>query len=210
MSSKWKVSEEARKYLKLKYCEGSVVMVTARALGELMDLGVDGGSCVAIPELVEDEARELFLHSTGCESVVDEGVIRRCIERCYFGKGDGKGGHYHPLALKVLGSQMVGRDAGEWALELEGEDVFNQRREQEHSVFSILRRSFDELLDEDKALFMDVALIGLEYHYGIWRVSLLSSFRDSDIFDSGKPWLSIVHGLNMKVLKERVSPDSLG
>ena len=66
--------------------------------------------------------------------------------------------HYHPLTLKVLGSQLVGKPPTEWQLQLEGGDVFNQRREDKNPVFSVLETSFSSLMSEDQMLFMDVAL----------------------------------------------------
>lgn len=209
--------EEALKYLhRLEYGQGSIVMVTARALGELTNLGIESGSCLAMPELVRDEARALFLHHALPEDEVDEGVVNQFIDRCHFGKGDGKGSkHYHPLALQVLGSQLVGRHPRDWLVgrhprdwkaQLKEEDVFNQRQEQEHPVFSILRRSFDTLKFDHKMLFMDVALFDRGPFYKNWR-NQFAYYDDYfwttwyNVFE----WLRLVHGISTEELKKRVS-----
>ena len=52
--------EEAKKYLKVG-CEGSIVMLTSRARGDLKYLGIVDGNCHEVPELEENEAKSLFL-----------------------------------------------------------------------------------------------------------------------------------------------------
>ncbi|KAG0613627.1 hypothetical protein M758_6G117300 [Ceratodon purpureus] len=207
-----KIREEALKYLRLEYGQGSIVMVTARAVGELEILGILSGSCLAMPELVRDEARALFLYHADPRVEVDEGVVMQCINRCYFGKGDGKGSkHYHPLTLKVLGSQLVGRHPGEWKSQLEEEDVFNQLQEQENPVFSILRRSFDTLKFEQRMLFMDVALIDIESFSGrdYWsRITHFGFIENSDYWSTWYnlfEWLSMVQGISTNEVKKRLN-----
>ena len=51
---------------------------------------------------------------------LDDGVVKHCVERCYFHKGDGNGGyHYHPLALDVLGKQLAYIEVKEWEAPLD-------------------------------------------------------------------------------------------
>ena len=52
------------------------------------------------------------------------------------------------------------------------------RRFKEHPVFSILRSSFDSMLEKDQLLFLDVAL----------------RFLPSDFKCSSSEWLGMVHG----------------
>ena len=137
-------------------------------------------------------------------------VLRQCVKRCYFSKGDGKSFHWHPLALKVLGSEMSGEDPSEWESKLKEVDVFNQRREVENGVFSILRWSFDMLREEDKLLFMDVALFDItDVQYKGWG-KLWWSGRYGRIFNVDRTWclyewLSVVHKLRVDEVKKRVS-----
>ena len=62
-----------------------------------------------LPELGEVDAVSLFLYHAGRGkqfAAEDKHDILVCIRRCYFGKGGGNGGHYHLLALEVLGLQL--------------------------------------------------------------------------------------------------------
>ena len=143
----------------------SIVVVTGRALEVLKgrQVGMNENSLLEMPELEKEEAKALFMENALPEYIgrsnVDE-IVNRCLEWCYLEKGDGKNYHYHPLALEVLGKQFGSMEYNreKWARELEKVDVFNCRREKEHLLFGILKKSFESLLDEDKMLFMDVAL----------------------------------------------------
>ena len=188
-----KTIEQAKLYLKTRYEPGSIMIVTARSLGLLQNLKIDEKNCIEMPELEEDEAKHLFLYHASPETEVDEEFVLRCVERCYFGKGDGKSYHYHPLALKVLGTQ-VGYESEPWNLQFDEMDIFNQLREKNHPIFSILRKSFDTLLLEDQLLFMDAALFCPE------RSFFLREWVPINIFD----WLSMMHGLSVDVVKKRV------
>jgi hypothetical protein len=124
---------------------------------------VEEGNCLEMPELDVEEARSLFCKSSNLEltSEVDGELIMRCVERCCFRKDDGsRSSHYHPLTLDVLGKQLGCMDSREWRAQLNkiDEDIFNLSKEIIHPIFSILRRSFDAVCEEDQLLFMDVAL----------------------------------------------------
>ena len=200
--------EEAKKYLKVG-CPGSIVMVTTRVRGDFKYLGIVDGNCHEVPELEESEAKSLFLYHAEVNFEVDEEVLRQCVKRCYFSKGDGISFHWHPLALTVLGIEMGG-DPSEWESKLKEVDVFNQRREVEHGVFSILRWSFDMLREEDKLLFMDVALFDTsDFDYTYWRKAWLHGYYPH-ILDIERTWclyewLRVVHNLSMDDVKKRVS-----
>ena len=194
--------DEAKKYLKVEYCRGSILMVTARAFDDLKYVGIDDCNCLAMPELEREEARALFLFHAEPKQEVDKKVVMHCISRCWFFKGFKNSSHYHPLALKVLGSQLATQDPKEWESQLNEVDVFNQRQERENPIFSIFRRSFDRLKDEDKLLFMDVALFDIRSD--VERFSMYQ-MEYSDISMSIFDWLSIVHGLSVEVVKKRVS-----
>jgi hypothetical protein len=166
MSDNIKSIEQAKIFLSAGFDNGSIVIVTARSLEvlKLCHLGIDGSNCLEMPELQKDEAKSLFMENANfdCETRmdVDDEIIDSCLKRCYFKKGDGKSYHYHPLALKVLGVQLgcSKYDRNKWATKLKELDLFNLHREEEHPIFSILRKSFDILSSMDRMLFMDVAL----------------------------------------------------
>ncbi|KAG0622848.1 hypothetical protein M758_3G128500 [Ceratodon purpureus] len=188
-----KTIEQAKAYLKARYGPGSIVIVTSRSLGLLQNLKIDEKNCIEMPELEEDEAKSIFLYHAELEDDVDEEFIMRCVERCYFGKGGGRGYHYHPLALKVLGTQ-VGYESEPCNLQFDEVDVFNQLREKKHPIFSILRKSFDTLLLEDQLLLMDAALFYPE------RSFFSREWEPINIFD----WLSMMHGISVDIVKKRL------
>ncbi|KAG0557048.1 hypothetical protein KC19_11G098900 [Ceratodon purpureus] len=193
-----KCLEEADAYLKLNYSPNSVVVVTARSLDQLQMLQIEKSNCLEMPDLEKDEARSLFMyHATHAGRVQDapevevgEEIIKRCLKKCYFGKGREGKHHYHPLALEVLGRQL-GYDPEPWKVqlvELDAGDAFNQLREREsqHPIFSILRRSFDMLGDEDQLLFMDAALFNPQFGTDVLK------------------WLSLVNEMSVNVVKQRL------
>ncbi|KAG0562697.1 hypothetical protein KC19_9G165600 [Ceratodon purpureus] len=158
---------EVQSYLSGRLPSGSIVVVTARSQDSLLCVRpyIDENKCMQMPELMQEEAKSLLANSSNAKLTnehVDEKLILRCVERCYFLKDDGSGScHYHPLALDVLGRQLSRLiDLNEWVILLDqiDEDIFNQSRENNHPIFSILRKSFDALSLGDQLLFMDVAL----------------------------------------------------
>lgn len=76
-----------------------------------------------------------------------------------FLKGQGNSHHYHPLALEVLGRQFgsIYYDLEEKAIHLADTDIFNKlwKWPNEHFVFSIWRRKFDMLWNEDQLVFIN-------------------------------------------------------
>ncbi|KAJ7974071.1 Disease resistance protein [Quillaja saponaria] len=66
-----------------------------------------------------------------------------------------------PLALEVLGSELFDRSIHEW------ESVLRQcERNLKEDIFSVLRRSYDELHDNEKKLFLDIACF---FHGEAWE-----------------------------------------
>ena len=191
--------EQAKIFLSASFNNGSIVIVTTRSLEvlKLHHLDIDESNCLEMPELQKDEAKSLFMENAICDyetrMEVDDEIIDSCLKRCYFKKGDRKSYHYHPLALKVLGIQLgcSKYDRKKWGIMLEELDLFNLYREEEHPIFSILRKSFDILSSMDRMLFMDVALYLPRQE--IWDFKM-TSFE----------WLSMVHGTGVHDIMERV------
>jgi hypothetical protein len=189
--------DEAKELLRMGFLLGSIVIVTARSLVQLQGLNVE--ECMEMPELNEGDARLLFQYHAAPSSnpeirdVMFEQLLKQCVKRCYFGKGDhSKSGHYHPLALKVLGGQL-GSDPKEWVDKLNELDPYNPYDEKVHPIFSILERSFEVLKQEDQFMFMDVAIY---FPKRGWT----STVKRYNVFE----WLSIVHGKSLCVIKQKV------
>ena len=182
---------EAQHYLSQSFMPGSIIIVTARSLGLLLQLRpyLDETNCLEMPDLEEEEAKSLFSKSSKFEprNEIDEQLILRCLERCRFRKDvDKEHCHFHPLALHVLGTQLGFIDPGQWRLQLDkiNEDIFNPSRKNSHPIFFVLRKSFETLSYKDQLLFIDVALFlpgqgrnGLECNY------------ECNVFE----WLRMVH-----------------
>ncbi|KAG0627859.1 hypothetical protein M758_2G233500 [Ceratodon purpureus] len=189
MSDQDASTSEVQSYLSGRLPTGSIVIVTARSKDWLLLVRpyMDDSKCMQMPELMLEEAKSLFAQSSNVHlrNCVDEKLILRCVKRCYFKKEDDSNScHYHPLALDVLGRQLSRLDLKEWVILLDriDEDIFNQSRENNHPIFSILRKSFDALSPGNQLLLMDVAL---------YLPNDDSGFYDSahSVFD----WLRMVH-----------------
>ncbi|KAG0598294.1 hypothetical protein M758_12G062000 [Ceratodon purpureus] len=204
----FKALEVAQTYLKAGYGQGSVVLVTARSLSVLKKLNLHEGNCLEMPELEENEAETLFLSYADLPSrhEVDEELLKDCIERCHFLKGDGKSRHYHPLALKVLGQQL-GCNTTKWAAQLRNIDTFNQLKDKRDPVFSILRNSYESLDRKHQMVFMDLALLVTPGYdnpgLGVTRRDMLCVVHEATVEDV-KDMLEV---LKRKSLLEDLSED---
>ncbi|KAG0623537.1 hypothetical protein M758_3G181400 [Ceratodon purpureus] len=156
--------EDARMYLQTDYHKGSVVVVTSRSLKTLTYLGIEKSHCFEMPELEFQDAKDLFIQHAAYgiqfSKYDDICAINKCIALCYFNKGDNKGGHYLPLALKALGTHLgyLGRNPLDWVKALPKVKDFNYLQEEQNPVFSILRSSYDRLRPMDQSLFMDLVV----------------------------------------------------
>jgi hypothetical protein len=195
--------EQAKSYLEANFGDGSVVLVTARSLDQLQCLGIHKDHCFAMPELGFEEAKSLFLSYTRLkENEVDQELLVKCVQRCYFCKGQSSssslfhGYHYHPLALRVLGSEVgdfIRPDMTKQGAMLTRIDTFNLSRQKEHGVFSILRSSFDSLKEEDQLLFLLIALVLPN-----------KSYEPIDLVSMAE-WLGMVHGKEANGIEWMVS-----
>lgn len=191
--------DQAKMYLDADFHKDSMVLVTARSLSILTShLKINESHCMEMPELEREEATKLFLNHAApdYDSFGDkdhDNDIQRCVEECLYSKGENFGSHYHPLALKVLGEQLRSSDPSEWQDVLDEEpDKFNLLGETTHRVFSVLKRSYNSLREDDQLFFMDVALYTPE-KYIFLEVP-------GNIFY----WLSMVHNLEVTQVRRRV------
>ncbi|KAG0601125.1 hypothetical protein M758_11G085900 [Ceratodon purpureus] len=200
-----KSEEEAMVYVRgAKYGPNSIVLVTARSIDILKSLQIDESDCLEMPELEEEDARQLFLDcaAPGSQSQFQRNKdkywsIKYFIERCRFSKGGSPGVHFHPLALRVLGLQLksdVGCNPEKWVKSLKDGSKFDQDRQKADSLFPILGRGYDLLTKspgiDDRLLFMDVIFFNPDrFSYG--TVTLFE-------------WLSMVHGTDMASIMKRL------
>ena len=183
--------QQAKMFLEAPFHGESLVIVTSRSRSTLELLGIHGDACLAMPELREEDAVNLFLYHAargkhfGGEE--DKRNIKLCIERCYFNKGHGQGWHYHPLALQALGLQLgcLQDKPSEWVKHLPRVRNFSYLSG-ESPVFDILRSSFDLLRPSQQSLFMDMLF---------YRPTLL---------DDVKEWLCSVYKVDETEIKSQV------
>jgi hypothetical protein len=201
--------EEAIMYLKLLYHEGSIVLLTSRSLDILHNrLHISRLHCMEMPNLGHKGAIDVFLHYSGISKDSIKGdelnIVIGCVEECRFGTGGDATSSckakstYHPLALKVLGSQFrsIGLEVCRWKESL-GKlkvDKFNMLKDKKHPIFSVLRLGYDALRQQEQYIFLDLSLVCVSKGRG-----LFSGFRFK------WEWLCMVHKTSEADMKESVS-----
>ncbi|WVZ02557.1 hypothetical protein V8G54_023363 [Vigna mungo] len=76
----------------------------------------------------------------------------------------------HPLAIKVIGSSLFGRNVSQWESALA-----RLKEKQSKNIMDVLRISFDQLDEEDKQIFLDIACA--LYYYDEKYVTEVLKFR---------------------------------
>ena len=194
------ILEEVLWYLSVSYGVGSMILVTSRSLEVLLsELQIAKTHCLEVPDLIETEAISLFLQAgpsnkhLELSSYSDDEQLRvvEGVQRALFTRKLRPGEQFHPLALKALASRL-GKLINKpelWRNTLANLDLkFTQHKV--HPIFSILGSSFEMLPEEEKLIFMDVAL---------FRPSC--AIVKEDICK----WLSLVHRLTYEDIEDHVS-----
>ncbi len=194
------ILEEVLWYLSVSYGVGSMILVTSRSLEILLsELQIAKSHCLEVPDLNESEAISLFLQACPSNkhlelsSYSDDEQVRvvEGVQKALFPRTSRSDEQFHPLALKALASRL-GRlidKTVQWRNTLENLDLkFTQHKV--HPIFSILGSSFEMLPEEEKLIFMDVAL---------FKPSC--AIVKEDICK----WLSVVHELPIRHIEEHVS-----
>ncbi|KAG0584041.1 hypothetical protein KC19_3G180800 [Ceratodon purpureus] len=199
--------EDAKMYLQTNYHEGSVVLVTSRSLKTLTYLGIKESHCFEMPGLEFQDAKDLFIQHAAYgikfSKFDDICAINKCVALCYFKKGDDKGGHYLPLALKALGMQLgcLGRNPLEWVKALPKAKDFNYLQEEQNPVFSILRSSFDRLRPMDQSLFMDLIIYyPTRQDLMKWLSLIIYNPKRQDLME----WLGLLYNQDLREIESRV------
>ncbi|XP_057746848.1 disease resistance protein RUN1-like isoform X2 [Arachis stenosperma] len=130
-------------------CPGSRIVVTSRDQHVLNSFGLD--EIYKVQLLNKDEAHQLF-----CEKAFDDNIIMSCdeISREYKKLTDLALEYAQglPLAIKVLGSYLRGRDISVWRSAL---DRLKENPKKE--IADVLQLSFDGLEPLEKEIFLDIA-----------------------------------------------------
>ncbi|CAN1233079.1 Disease resistance protein RUN1 [Linum perenne] len=145
------------------FSKGSRIIITTRNQGVLNYAKAD---MYRVKPLNDDESLTLFkLHAFEPGFIRDDRVhmSRDVVTYC----------QGNPLALKVLGCTLLRKDKKYWKSFLG-----KLGKIQDQKIHSVLRRSYDELGNDDKRLFLDIAC----FFYGTMR-SLLVKYSYSRVED---------------------------
>ncbi|XP_057859040.1 disease resistance protein RPS5-like [Cryptomeria japonica] len=132
----------------------NIIIATSRSSRVLSKLGVSSSSIIQMQDLTEDDSWRLFSSHAFPQSDgvlpmnIDQDIARRVCNKC--------GGL--PLALKVIGSRMVGiTGSNEWKLQLQ-----RLEKADTSSLYSTLRSSYDALAEvEDDGISLQLCFICL-------------------------------------------------
>ena len=194
------ILEEVRWYLSVSYGEGSMILVTSRSLEVLLsELQIAKNHCLEVPDLNETEAISLFLRADPLNKHMElsdysgdeQDRVVKGVRKALFSRKVRPGEQFNPLALKALASRLgkLIDKPEQWRKTLANLDLkFTSHKV--HPIFSILGSSFEDLPEEKKPIFMDVAL---------FKPSC--AIVKEDICK----WLSLVHQLPYEDIEEHVS-----
>ncbi|MCH95254.1 NBS-LRR resistance protein, partial [Trifolium medium] len=123
--------------------EGSKIIITARDRHLLKEHGV--GHIYKVKELDESESLVLFNSKAFRQATSQEDFAELSRQAVAYSRG-------LPLALKVIGSLLRERTISDSEFALHRIKMFPQ-----HEVQSVLEDSFNDLNDEEKQIFLDIA-----------------------------------------------------
>jgi len=128
---------------------GSKIIIISRDEHVLRTHGVD--DVYQVQPLTKENAMQLF-----CRNAFKGNYILSDYERLardILSHAEG-----HPLAIEVVGSSLFGRNVSQWRSALD-RLRFNRSR----NIMDVLRISFDQLEEEDKEIFLDIACFLYDY-----------------------------------------------
>jgi len=130
---------------------GSKIIIISRDEHILRTHGVD--DVYQVQPLTRQNAMQLF-----CRNAFKVNYILRDYERLardILSHAEG-----HPLAIEVIGSSLFGRKVSQWRNALD-----RLRYNKSRNIMDVLRISFDQLEEEDKEIFLDIACFLYRYHW---------------------------------------------
>ncbi|KAK8621351.1 hypothetical protein V6N13_067786 [Hibiscus sabdariffa] len=122
---------------------GSKIIITSRDRQVLKNGGTD--KIHQVEKLTDNDSLQLF--STFAFKLLNPTPDFRDLSNKFLGYAQG-----NPLALQVLGSKLYAKSREEWEDEVDKLNEYAQPK-----LVHILRRSFDELDDSEKNIFLDIA-----------------------------------------------------
>ncbi|XP_057990287.1 disease resistance protein TAO1-like [Hevea brasiliensis] len=122
------------------YGEGSRIIITSRD-----SLGLSEESIYEVKELIDSQGLELFRLHAFEQNRPKEEYKELSKEATFHARGN-------PLALKVLGSHLLGRTIEEWESELE-----KLKGKSLKKIEVVLKRSYDGLEKNEQEIFLDIA-----------------------------------------------------
>ncbi|XP_027186539.1 TMV resistance protein N-like isoform X2 [Cicer arietinum] len=122
---------------------GSKIIITTRDKQLLAAHGVE--KIYEVKELNDDEALELFSINAFRKNVPNESYMEIAKSVVKYAKG-------HPLALNVIGSDLFGKTIEEWKSALKKYETIPNKE-----ILNVLKVSYDNLDDNEKEIFLDIA-----------------------------------------------------
>ncbi|WVZ04464.1 hypothetical protein V8G54_025270 [Vigna mungo] len=122
---------------------GSIIIIVSRDEHILRTHGVD--DIYQVPPLNDENAMQLL-----CRKAFKLNYILSDYERLAFDVLSHAQGH--PLAIEVIGSSLFGRNVSQWK-----SAVARLKEIKNKNIMDVLRISFDQLDEEDKEIFLDIA-----------------------------------------------------
>ncbi|KAG0617225.1 hypothetical protein M758_5G174500 [Ceratodon purpureus] len=161
--------DEARGLVKTVFATGSKVMVTSRSRAILKSILHEEKYCKPISRLERHEARELFLSVAAPKKLscpllpFEDEIVKACLEECQFEEVGYATRQYHPLVVRALGSYFHDVDEDNilnWKkhIYISVENKLQGCRETKQ-VNNILGLNYSSLLESEKLVFLDVALL---------------------------------------------------
>ena len=152
------------------FSPGSRLIITTKDKHVLATLG----QCFSIHKVMDldnDEALQLFSLHAFHRNELEASYLQLAKKIISYASG-------LPLALKVIGSNLCGRDMHKWKIALEKYERIPERK-----IFSILKISYEGLDEDDKAIFLDIACFfnGADKDYVVNILKACESFPDLGI-----------------------------
>ncbi|KAL1356255.1 hypothetical protein HN51_008265 [Arachis hypogaea] len=124
---------------------GSRIIITTRDKHLLTAHGVENGNIYEVKQLNDHESLELFSLNAFRRKQPKENYVNIANRMVQYAKG-------LPLALNVIGSDLFGKTIEEWESALKKYERIPSRE-----ILDVLRVSYDNLDDNEKEIFLDIA-----------------------------------------------------